>query len=713
MKEICSIWERAGIPTKPEKKIIDQLVELHKHWCKIKKIKTGARNNESNLKIINNFEEVLNELCDVSPPDVMKRLRASRNEFWEEDYQFLLGQRKFPQIGLMNGTDRKSLYRLKRLFERSDSTASGLKKKNIIPEADNEQHEDDQLDQLEVNEDCNYEKKDSEFALPKHHQPPKPSQVMVQIPTKILLMLTGVVADRTQLSIRSQLAMTATIVKVGRASLNDFTLSTTSAWRQRNEQRVTTANNIKKNWDKPPFAIVHWDSKLLKSFTGKSEERLAVLVSGGSFLRTPKLLGIPAMNDSTGLSQHNATMNLLEEWKIKDDVIALVFDTTASNTGRVNGCASLFEESLQHSILWLACRHHIYELHFKHVAGVIRGKTTGPTETLFVRFQADWDTLDQSTVGLRLFDWSEEDLDERLIEHAKNVLIWASDCLLRKTFPREDYLELVELTVIYLGGSLPVRTFKLRKPGANHHARFMSKAIYYLKMFLMSKRFDLTLNEEQEVERMAFFVGLFHSQAFLTSRLACSAPSNDFKYLSLMYHLKSIDHDAGSEAILSCSRHLWYLTQELVVLCLFDENLSPFWRYAVAQKIYNTPREREFPPGKPTFPDIRIGTGNCSSLIDLVGPKSWLLFHLLGMNHDQEWLQLPVEYWTLMKDYKNLRDFVSVLEVVNDSAERGIKIVSDFKDMCRNLDTQEYLFQVVEAHRKKITDFKKSSLQRI
>jgi hypothetical protein len=83
------------------------------------------------------------------------------------------------------------------------------------------------------------------------------------------------------------------------------------------------------------------------------------------------------------------------------------------------------------------------------------------------------------------------------------------------------------------------------------------------------------------------------------------------------------------------------------------------------------------------------------------------------MNHDQEWLQLPVEYWTLMKDYKNLRDFVSVLEVVNDSAERGIKIVSDFKDMCRNLDTQEYLFQVVEAHRKKITDFKKSSLQRI
>jgi hypothetical protein len=85
----------------------------------------------------------------------------------------------------------------------------------------------------------------------------------------------------------------------------------------------------------------------------------------------------------------------------------------------------------------------------------------------------------------------------------------------------------------------------------------------------------------------------------------------------------------------------------------------------------------------------------------------------MGMNHDQEWLQLPLEYWTLMKDYKNLRAFVSVLEVVNDSAERGIKIVSDFKDVCRNLDTQEYLFHVVEAHRKKIIDFNKTSLQQI
>lgn len=117
-------------------------------------------------------------------------------------------------------------------------------------------------------------------------------------------------------------------------------------------------------------------------------------------------------------------------------MIALVFDMTASNTGRVHGCGSLFKESFQRSILWLAYQYHIYEVHIKHVAKVIRGKTTGPTETSFVRFQADWDTLDQSTEGLRLIDWSEEDLDERLIEYTKNVVIWASDLFVASNFSK-------------------------------------------------------------------------------------------------------------------------------------------------------------------------------------------------------------------------------------------------------------------------------------
>ena len=90
--------------------------------------------------------------------------------------------------------------------------------------------------------------------------------------------------------------------------------------------------------------------------------------------------------------------------------------------------------------------------------------------------------LDRDSSNLNLFEWPEKSTD--LWYQADNVFKWAKDCLTKNTFPREDYRELIELTFVYLGGELPARKFFLRQPGAMHHARFMSKAIYLLKMEL-------------------------------------------------------------------------------------------------------------------------------------------------------------------------------------------------------------------------------------
>jgi hypothetical protein len=59
------------------------------------------------------------------------------------------------------------------------------------------------------------------------------------------------------------------------------------------------------------------------------------------FFHRPKIIGIPSVADSTGISQKNAVIEMLDDWQLKQDVAALVFDTTASNTGIRNGCASL------------------------------------------------------------------------------------------------------------------------------------------------------------------------------------------------------------------------------------------------------------------------------------------------------------------------------------------------------------------------------------
>lgn len=68
--------------------------------------------------------------------------------------------------------------------------------------------------------------------------------------------------------------------------------------------------------------------------------------------------------------------------------------------------------------------------------------------------------LKYSLQHLTLFDW---EVSSELKKLGNEVLEWANNCLENDTFPRSDYRELVELTVLFLGGR--VFPFNFRKPG--------------------------------------------------------------------------------------------------------------------------------------------------------------------------------------------------------------------------------------------------------
>lgn len=70
----------------------------------------------------------------------------------------------------------------------------------------------------------------------------------------------------------------------------DFNLSKSSTHRQRVAMREEVYSRIRSEWlnRKPKFPVVHWDTKLIKHLSGKSGERVAVLVSGGVHLPSPK-----------------------------------------------------------------------------------------------------------------------------------------------------------------------------------------------------------------------------------------------------------------------------------------------------------------------------------------------------------------------------------------------------------------------------------------
>ena len=276
------------------------------------------------------------------------------------------------------------------------------------------------------------------------------------------------------------------------------------------------------------------------------------------------------------------------------------------------------------------------------------------------------------------------------------MLIWAEKCLQDEAFPRADYRELLELTIVYLGGE--VDRFHFQKPGACHHARFMSQAIYLLKIELLSNLFQMSPEDRRAVHRMANFISLFYAKLFLRSRIAVFAPTDDFHFLSAMEWYKEEDFQIATAVTASVKRHLWYLTEELVILALFNESLSHFTRSRLAQTLFNTPRPTSFAIGKPNF--ARIAENMPTFLHDFIGPRSWLFFSLLKLNNPQDWLQLPPQYWNLMTDYRFARDFAKRLEVTNDCAERGVKLFGDVLAMTKDEKQRQYLLQVVEDHRK-------------
>ena len=70
--------------------------------------------------------------------------------------------------------------------------------------------------------------------------------------------------------------------------------------------------------------------------------------------------------------------------------------------------------------------------------------------------------------------------------------------------------------------------------------------------------------------------------------------------------------------------------------------------------------------------------------------------------NQKDWLQLPVEHWTKMKDYNYVKKVVEFLEVVNDCAERGVKLIQDFKNKVKDPKQLQYVLHIVENHRKRV-----------
>lgn len=150
--------------------------------------------------------------------------------------------------------------------------------------------------------------------------------------------------------------------------------------------------------------MVHWDGKLLPDVTGIDMckvDRLPVLLS--SLVDSGiKLIGVPKLNSGTGQADADAGVDLLHLWECSSLVIGMCFDTTSANTGITKGACKIIENLIGRNLLWLACRHHMFEVLLADAFSICLGPSTGPDILLFKRFREKWSKLNHHQPEQRL-----------------------------------------------------------------------------------------------------------------------------------------------------------------------------------------------------------------------------------------------------------------------------------------------------------------------
>lgn len=175
-------------------------------------------------------------------------------------------------------------------------------------------------------------------------------------------------------------------------------------------------------------------------------------------------------------------------------------------------------------MLIFAYRYHVYELVLK---GVFEAKiskiTTSPDIPLFKKLRENWKNVDPKKIQNypKKLSYLEVSEINKLLEFYRTALT--------EKISKDDYRELIELSIIFLGGDTEHK-FKIRPPGAMHQARWMAKVIYSIKISLLSSQFTISNKDKTALLDVCLFIVTSYVKPWLQCNLAIKAPYQDLYF---------------------------------------------------------------------------------------------------------------------------------------------------------------------------------------
>lgn len=561
IRECLIFWEKARIPTRKVPNCTKKLNDLYIEWRALQK--NSQKSNDIFKRRELEFKNNLDNLFDIAHANALETIKIA------EDRNFLARQREPGRPGYLAGIDKKLAQREDRANKKKVNeeqrrntqlnTASSSSISHILNTSNESDSESSSLNEtfsdngvlLQLPEDTSTQK------------------LIKRGTTDIITPKLVAALDRCQLSVRDTVyVLQATAEALGH-NVDELIINKSSIHRIREAKRRERADAIKvafKN-NLPPYVTVHWDGKLLPALNVRDskEERLPIVVTFGDM---EQLISVPKLQNSTGKEQALAVYNALKDWSLEHMVQFLCFDTTASNTGRFNGACILIEQKLNRELFYFPCRHHIYELVLRSVfEAKISQVANSPDIPFFKQLRDSW-----KNINAHNFESGQNDLRKCLNKlEAKDLLKFYKEKL-QEPILRNDYRELIELCILFLGGTRDVA--KIRPPGAMHQARWMARAIYSLKMFLLRAELKLSNMDKEALKDICLFVVIVYVKPWLHCVPAVQAPYQDLLFLKALKAYEAKNKIISKAALNKFSQHLWYLSEAMAAFALFDKDVN-------------------------------------------------------------------------------------------------------------------------------------------
>ena len=513
------------------------------------------------------------------------------------------------------------------------------------------------------------------------------------------------VLDNCKVSYRNSVRIIAVVCEALGHDANILIMNKTSFRESRMKIRKEKAGKIKELFGESKIhgVIIQWDGKIIPdSLSSKQIDRLPIIVSYG---QTQKMLSIPALSNGKGITHAEAIYTVLKDWSLDESIAALCCDTTNSNLVCTNGAAVILEQMSETDLLYLPCRHHIFELIIGSVFNTKLPGINGPNVPLFQRFKKSWNDMNKSDYKSGFHGQKVSEKLSNQIEEIDNFI----KKLLNEIQPRDDYKELLLLCQIFLR-LVSSTEVKFYKPGAFHHARWMAKAIYSLKIYIFQECFKLTKSEENSLYDVYIFIVFVYLKAWYTSPLAVKAPNHDLNFIKILYEYKSVDLQTAETALSKLENHLWYLSTAICALSFFDDEISTEVKrkmmkaLQIGRNISNDPLKRLY-----VHSDTDIKNLCYKELDYFINETTWRFFE--KFNIETSFFQFDVETWPTQATFLEGLQVVKNLTVINDVAERNVHLAEQYMNFLTQDENQkQYLMQIITEYKKSFPNANKSTV---